>query len=89
MLVPAAHGRWLAGHIPTVTAIADSGKGHMTDPNVAIEQIRRLAFGLSSPTLSRGAGLSAPQPRPPSVHSSGMCVCTHQVSVSYDGVLPV
>ncbi len=45
VLVPAAHGQWLAGRIPTVTAMADSGKGHLTDPNVAIEQIRRLAHG--------------------------------------------
>jgi pimeloyl-ACP methyl ester carboxylesterase len=45
VLVPAAHGRWLAAHVPGATAIVTSGAGHMTSPDEAIEQIRRLAFG--------------------------------------------
>ena len=45
VLVPAAHGHWLATHVPGATAITSSGAGHMTTPDESIEQLRRLAFG--------------------------------------------
>jgi pimeloyl-ACP methyl ester carboxylesterase len=45
VLVPAAHGEWLARHIPTATAFAEEHMGHMTDPHEAVEQLRRLAYG--------------------------------------------
>jgi pimeloyl-ACP methyl ester carboxylesterase len=45
VLVPAAHGEWLAHHIPGVTVVAEEHMGHMADPNEAVEQLRRLAYG--------------------------------------------
>jgi pimeloyl-ACP methyl ester carboxylesterase len=45
VLVPAAHGHWLAAHIPGATAVIETGAGHMTTPDEEIEQLRRLAFG--------------------------------------------
>jgi pimeloyl-ACP methyl ester carboxylesterase len=45
MLVPASHGRWLAGHVPGATTVVTTGGGHMTSPEDSIEQLRRVAFG--------------------------------------------
>jgi pimeloyl-ACP methyl ester carboxylesterase len=45
VLVPASHGHWLAAHVPGATVMADTG-GHLTSPDDAIENLRRLAFGL-------------------------------------------
>jgi hypothetical protein len=39
VLVPAAHGAWLAGHIPGATVLVDSVSGHMSTPD---EQLERL-----------------------------------------------
>jgi pimeloyl-ACP methyl ester carboxylesterase len=32
-LVPAAHGDWLAAHVPGATAVVEHGEGHMGDPD--------------------------------------------------------
>jgi pimeloyl-ACP methyl ester carboxylesterase len=45
VLVPAAHGHWLAAHVPGATAVVETGAGHMTGPDEAIVHLRRLAFG--------------------------------------------
>jgi pimeloyl-ACP methyl ester carboxylesterase len=45
VLVPAAHGRWLASHVPGATTVVTTDAGHMTSPDESIEQLRRLAFG--------------------------------------------
>jgi pimeloyl-ACP methyl ester carboxylesterase len=45
VLVPAAHGHWLAAHVPGATVNVTTGAGHMTSPDESIEQLRRLAFG--------------------------------------------
>ncbi|HEY3842880.1 MAG TPA: alpha/beta hydrolase [Acidimicrobiales bacterium] len=45
VLVPAAHGHWLAANVPGATAVVTSGAGHMSSPEEAIEHLRRMAFG--------------------------------------------
>jgi pimeloyl-ACP methyl ester carboxylesterase len=45
VLVPASHGHWLATHVPGATVTIETGAGHMTTPEGAIELLRRLAFG--------------------------------------------
>jgi pimeloyl-ACP methyl ester carboxylesterase len=45
VLVPASHGHWLTSHVPGATAVIETGSGHLTTPDQAIEQLRRLAFG--------------------------------------------
>jgi pimeloyl-ACP methyl ester carboxylesterase len=45
VLVPAAHGHWLATHVPGATTVIETSGGHMTAPDEAIERLRRLAFG--------------------------------------------
>ena len=37
-LVPAAHGEWLAAHVPGATSVVERGEGHMGDPDqVSVE----------------------------------------------------
>ena len=31
-LVPAAHGQWLAAHVPGASAVVEHGEGHMGNP---------------------------------------------------------
>ena len=45
VLVPAAHGRWLAAHVPGAKTVVTTGAGHMTGPDEYVEQLRRVAFG--------------------------------------------
>jgi len=45
VLVPAAHGDWLAAHIPGATARVESGKGHIGDPDESLAHLSRLAHG--------------------------------------------
>jgi len=45
VLVPAAHGEWLASQIPAAEVVVRSAKGHLEDPNEAIEHLRRVALG--------------------------------------------
>jgi pimeloyl-ACP methyl ester carboxylesterase len=45
VLVPAALGAWLAAHVPNATVVAESGEGHMTDPDRVVELTRWLVTG--------------------------------------------
>jgi pimeloyl-ACP methyl ester carboxylesterase len=45
VLVPAAHGAWLADHVPNATVMRQSGNGHMTTPDETIGHLSRLAHG--------------------------------------------
>ena len=40
VLVPAAHGAWLASHIPGATVLVDEMSGHMSTPDQGLERIR-------------------------------------------------
>lgn len=40
VLVPAAHGAWLAAHIPGATVLVDEASGHMSTPDEGLERIR-------------------------------------------------
>ena len=42
VLVPAAHGAWLAEHIPQATVTVDDTGGHLSSPDEALEQLREL-----------------------------------------------
>jgi pimeloyl-ACP methyl ester carboxylesterase len=43
VLVPAAHGDWLAAHVPGATVQKDTRRGHLTSPDESIEHLIRLA----------------------------------------------
>ena len=45
VLVPAAHGDWLAEHVPGATVRKDTEKGHMATPDDVIADLSRLAHG--------------------------------------------
>jgi len=45
VLVPAAHGAWLARHIPNATEIADTDAGHLSTPDEHLERLRQFVFG--------------------------------------------
>ncbi len=42
VLVPAAHGRWLATHVPGASVTVDRGGGHLSTPDEHIERLRAL-----------------------------------------------
>ena len=42
VLVPAAHGAWLAVHIPAATVLVDEESGHMSTPDERLERIREF-----------------------------------------------
>jgi pimeloyl-ACP methyl ester carboxylesterase len=42
VLVPAAHGEWLAAHIPHATVTVDGTGGHLSSPDEALKQLREL-----------------------------------------------
>jgi pimeloyl-ACP methyl ester carboxylesterase len=42
VLVPAAHGSWLAEHVPNATVVAEADEGHMGDPDRVVELTRWL-----------------------------------------------
>ena len=46
VLVPAAHGAWLAGHVPGAEVVVDDGAGHLTDPETVLERLTILAAGV-------------------------------------------
>ena len=43
VLVPAAHGDWLAAHVPNAVAVKDPGEGHMSSPDKVVQELARLA----------------------------------------------
>jgi pimeloyl-ACP methyl ester carboxylesterase len=45
VLVPAAHGEWLASHVPNATVVAEAGEGHMSDLDKVVETTRWLVTG--------------------------------------------
>jgi pimeloyl-ACP methyl ester carboxylesterase len=45
VLVPAAHGEWLAAHVPNATVVAEADEGHMSDPDKVVETTRWLVTG--------------------------------------------
>ena len=40
VLVPAAHGAWLAAHIPGGMVLGDEASGHMSTPDERLERIQ-------------------------------------------------
>lgn len=49
VLVPAAHGAWLAKHVPGATVIV-SETGHLADPDARLAALRELLAPDSPPT---------------------------------------
>jgi pimeloyl-ACP methyl ester carboxylesterase len=45
VLVPAAHGSWLAANVPNATVVAEADEGHMGDPDQVVELTRWLIEG--------------------------------------------
>jgi pimeloyl-ACP methyl ester carboxylesterase len=45
VLVPAAHGAWLAAHIPRATVLVDEVSGHMSTPDERLERVRAFVGG--------------------------------------------
>jgi pimeloyl-ACP methyl ester carboxylesterase len=45
VLVPAAHGEWLAAHVPNATVVAEADEGHMGDIDKVVEMTRWLVTG--------------------------------------------
>jgi len=43
VLVPAAHGDWLAANVPNAIVVKDPEHGHMTEPDETVEDLARLA----------------------------------------------
>ena len=43
-LVPAAHGRWLAAHVPGAEVFVDEHGGHLSTPDQRLEMLRALAL---------------------------------------------
>lgn len=45
MLVPAAHGAWLAAHIPRATVLVDEESGHLSTPDERLQRIQAFVGG--------------------------------------------
>ena len=45
VLVPAAHGAWLAAHVPGASVILDETAGHMSSPDERLQQIQEFVSG--------------------------------------------
>jgi pimeloyl-ACP methyl ester carboxylesterase len=45
VLVPAAHGRWLATHVPGASVTADPDSGHLSTPHQHLERLCALVTG--------------------------------------------
>lgn len=45
VLVPAAHGEWLAAHVPGALVVAEDGRGHLDDLDAVGQQVRWLVTG--------------------------------------------
>jgi pimeloyl-ACP methyl ester carboxylesterase len=42
VLVPSAHGRWLAAHVPGASVTIDHDRGHLSTPDEHLERLRAL-----------------------------------------------
>jgi pimeloyl-ACP methyl ester carboxylesterase len=42
VVVPAAHGAWLAAHVPKAIVTVDHGAGHLATPDQHLDQLRAL-----------------------------------------------
>lgn len=49
VLVPAAHGAWLAAHVPGAEVAVDVEAGHLASPETVVERLVRLAVREHSP----------------------------------------
>lgn len=49
VLVPAAHGAWLAANVPGAQEVVEDGEGHLGDPDKIVEETRWLVEGDVSP----------------------------------------
>jgi len=47
VMVPAAHGRWLAANVPGATVLVSQQAGHMKEPQTRIQELVDLAAALS------------------------------------------
>jgi pimeloyl-ACP methyl ester carboxylesterase len=45
VLVPAAHGAWLAARVPGARAVVEPGQGHLSDPDRILETLHWLVHG--------------------------------------------
>jgi pimeloyl-ACP methyl ester carboxylesterase len=45
VLVPAAHGAWLARRVPGAIVVVEQAGGHLSDPDTAVDRLRWLATG--------------------------------------------
>jgi pimeloyl-ACP methyl ester carboxylesterase len=45
VLVPAAHGKWLARHVPNANVVIDREAGHLSTPDEHLERLRSLVAG--------------------------------------------
>jgi pimeloyl-ACP methyl ester carboxylesterase len=45
VLVPSAHGAWLASHVPNPEVIVEQESGHMSTPDAGLERIRAFVAG--------------------------------------------
>ena len=45
VLVPAAHGAWLADHVPGATVVVEDGRGHLSDLDQVVELTSWLVKG--------------------------------------------
>lgn len=46
VMVPAAHGAWLADHVPGANVVVDDKAGHLAGPEVILERMVALAAGV-------------------------------------------
>jgi pimeloyl-ACP methyl ester carboxylesterase len=45
VLVPAAHGKWLARHVPNANVVIDREAGHLSTPDEHLQRLRSLVAG--------------------------------------------